>query len=63
MVRLLPPPNADNEDAADHLRVHIGADAGAIEWAVVRSDALVDEGEITGPDEIGHYVTKGQRCR
>ncbi len=47
LLRLLLPPHADNENAADYLRTQIGQIDGAIEWAVVRSDALIDETETT----------------
>ena len=47
LLRLLLPPHADNEKAADYLRTQVGQDDGAIEWAVVRPDNLIDESEIT----------------
>ena len=47
LLRLLLPPHADNEDAADYLRTQIGQNDGAVEWAVVRPDALIDEAETT----------------
>ncbi len=47
LIRLLLPPHADNEDAADYLRVQIGQDDETIEWAVVRPDKLIDEGKVT----------------
>lgn len=47
LLRLLLPPHADNEDAADHLRVEIGQDDPAIEWVAVRPDGLIDESEVT----------------
>ncbi len=46
LLRLLPP-HVDNEKAADYLRTTVGQNDGAIEWAVVRPDSLIDEGEIT----------------
>ena len=46
-IRLLLPPHADNEDAADYLRTRIGQEDGTIEWAVVRPDSLTDEAEMT----------------
>jgi NAD(P)-dependent dehydrogenase (short-subunit alcohol dehydrogenase family) len=48
LLRLLLPPHADNEDAADYLRTQIGQNDGTIEWAVVRPDALIDEAKVTG---------------
>jgi hypothetical protein len=47
LIRLLLPPHADNEDAADYLRTQIGQDDGTIEWAVVRPDGLCDEAEVS----------------
>ena len=43
LLRLLLPPHADNEDAADFLRTQIGQSDENIEWTVVRPDTLVDE--------------------
>ncbi len=50
LLRLLLPPHADNERAADHLRTRIGHSDGAIEWAVVRPDTLTNEQEVTAYD-------------
>lgn len=47
LLRLLLPPHADNEDAADFLRTQIGQNDDNIEWAVVRPDTLIDEAETT----------------
>jgi nucleoside-diphosphate-sugar epimerase len=47
LVRLLLPPHVDNEKAADYLRVNIGQNDGAIEWAIVRPDTLINEGHVT----------------
>jgi nucleoside-diphosphate-sugar epimerase len=47
LLRLLLPPHADNEKAAEYLRTAIGQKDGEIEWAVVRPDALIDEDEAT----------------
>lgn len=47
LLRLLLPPHADNEDAADYLRTQIGQNDRIIEWAVVRPDALIDEAKLT----------------
>lgn len=46
-IRLLIPPHADNEQAADHLRVQIGQDHPQIEWAVVRPGGLIDTEVVT----------------
>lgn len=50
LVRLLLPPHVDNEKAADYLRTKVGKNDGAIEWAVVRPDNLIDESEATEYD-------------
>lgn len=50
LLRLLLPPQADNEKAADYLRTRIGKNNGMIEWTVVRPDSLIDESEVTGYD-------------
>lgn len=47
LLRLLLPPHVDNEKAADYLRTRIGQSDGAIEWAAVRPDTLVNEDEVT----------------
>ena len=47
LLRLAVPPHADNECAADYLRVEIGQDHPAIQWAAVRPDSLIDEDEGT----------------
>ena len=47
LLRLLLPPHADNENAADYLRTDIGQNDGTVEWAVVRPDTLTDVTEPT----------------
>jgi len=47
LVRLLVPPHADNENAADYLRTRIGQHDKAIEWAVVRPDSLINQDQVT----------------
>ncbi|NNE08894.1 MAG: NAD(P)H-binding protein, partial [Gemmatimonadetes bacterium] len=47
LLRLLVPPHADNEDAADYLRTRVGPDAAAIEWVAVRPDTLIDEEDVS----------------
>ncbi len=47
LLRLLLPPHLDNEKAADYLRTKIGRHDGAIEWAAVRPDHLIDEDQVT----------------
>jgi hypothetical protein len=47
LLRLLLPPHADNEDAADYLRTEIGQDNAAVEWVAVRPDGLTNEDAVT----------------
>ena len=47
LLRLLLPPQGDNEKAADYLRINIGQNNRAIEWAAVRPDNLTDEENVT----------------
>ncbi|MGI9536180.1 MAG: NAD(P)-dependent oxidoreductase [Desulfocapsaceae bacterium] len=47
LLRLLLPPHADNEDAADYLRTKIGQNDRLIEWVAVRPDGLVDNESVT----------------
>lgn len=47
LLRLLLPPHADNEDAADYLRTKIGQNDNVIEWAIVRPDTLNDNESVT----------------
>ena len=47
ILRVLLPPHADNENAADFLRTQIGQNDKAVEWVAVRPDALTDEQEVT----------------
>lgn len=47
LVRLLLPPHADNEKAADYLRTSIGQNSEVIEWVAVRPDGLINEDEVT----------------
>ncbi len=47
LLRLLLPPHADNEKAADFLRTKIGQDDKLIEWAAVRPDNLTNEAQVT----------------
>ncbi len=48
LIRLLVPPHADNEQAADYLRNVIGQNSPFIEWVAVRPDDLVNELEVSG---------------
>lgn len=48
LIRLVIPSHADNEKAADFLRVSIGQNGEVLEWCVVRLDTLTNETEATG---------------
>ena len=50
LLRVLLPPHADNEAAADFLRTSIGQTHGNIEWAAVRPDSLTDDDIVTEYD-------------
>ena len=47
LIRLLVPPQSDNEKAADFLRVNIGQKNKLIEWVAVRPDTLINEDNLT----------------
>ena len=47
LIRLLVPPQIDNEEAADFLRVTIGQKNKWIDWVAVRPDALTNEDNVT----------------
>jgi len=47
LLRLLLPPQVDNEQAADYLRSKLGPNDGLIEWVVVRPDSLIDVSQVT----------------
>jgi len=57
LIRLLLPPQVDNEKAADYLRAHIGQQDKLIEWVVVRPDDLIDE------DAVGEYEVHASPVR
>ncbi len=42
LLRLLVPPQADNEQAAEFLRLKIGREHPLLEWVVVRPDSLIN---------------------
>ena len=50
LIRLLLPPHADNEQAADYLRTQIGQHDGQIEWVAVRPDSLLAETTVSAYD-------------
>ena len=47
LIRLLLPPQVDNEKAADYLRTQIGQNNQFVEWAAVRPDDLIDKDEVS----------------
>ena len=47
LIRLLLPPQVDNEKAAEYLRTQIGQNDKYIQWAAVRPDNLIDEENVT----------------
>ncbi|MFP4547129.1 MAG: NAD(P)-dependent oxidoreductase [Fidelibacterota bacterium] len=47
LVRLLLPPQKDNEQAAEVLRSEIGHNDPDIEWVAVRPDSLINEDTVT----------------
>ena len=47
LIRLLLPPHADNEAAADYLRGAIGQQDGALSWVVVRPDSLINDEKVS----------------
>lgn len=50
LVRLLIPPQIDNEKAAEHLRTKIGQNDKNIEWIAVRPDSLINEDNVTNSE-------------
>ncbi|NBD95176.1 MAG: NAD(P)H-binding protein [Gammaproteobacteria bacterium] len=50
LLRVLVPPHADNEQAAEHLRVAVGRDTTGVEWCVVRPDGLEEGDEVSAYD-------------
>ncbi|MFC0875800.1 NAD(P)H-binding protein [Saccharicrinis sp. FJH2] len=47
LIRFFVPPQSDNENAADFLRVNIGQKNELIEWVAVRPDTLIDEDNVS----------------
>lgn len=47
LLRILLPPQSDNEKAAEHLRVGIGPNNAFIEWVAVRPDTLTNEETVS----------------
>lgn len=50
LLRLILPPQIDNEEAAEYLRINI-KDNPRVEWTAVRPDGLIDEDKVS-PYEI-----------
>lgn len=50
LIRLLIPPHADNEAAAEYLQTHISESNENIEWSVVRPDSLIDKTDCSAYD-------------
>ena len=51
LLRILVPPHADNERAAEHLRTGVGvAEDAPVQWAVVRPDTLTNADAATAYD-------------
>jgi len=47
LIRLLLPPHADNEEAAEYLQSRYGGHHKLIEWVAVRPDSLINEESVT----------------
>jgi NAD(P)-dependent dehydrogenase (short-subunit alcohol dehydrogenase family) len=47
LIRLLIPPHADNEQAADYLRTRVGQNDPVIGWVAVRPDGLINEDQVS----------------
>jgi len=47
LIRLLIPPQSDNENAADFLRLKIGQNHANIQWVAVRPDTLINASTIS----------------
>ncbi|MES9851040.1 MAG: NAD(P)-binding oxidoreductase [Candidatus Thiodiazotropha sp. L084R] len=50
LLRYILPPHADNEEAADYLRIEIGQDHKNIEWVAVRPDGLINGDNVSNYD-------------
>lgn len=47
IIRLLVPPQRDNEAAANYLRAKVGQNNSFVEWVAVRPDTLIDHDKVT----------------
>lgn len=52
LIRVLLPPQLDNEKAADFLRTQIGQENRQIRWVAVRPDNLINEDTVTPYDIV-----------
>lgn len=59
LVRTFIPPQPDNEEAADLLRVDIGQNNAAITWVVVRPDTLIDDPAVSEYDVYPSPIRSG----
>jgi nucleoside-diphosphate-sugar epimerase len=57
LLRVLLPPYADSEAAVEYLRVEVGSNNRAIEWAAVRPDTLLNEDAVS-PYEVHPSPTR-----
>lgn len=47
LISFLIPPQSDNEDAADYLRLCVGQNNKEIQWVAVRPDSLINDSNVT----------------
>jgi len=50
LIRMLLPPHADNEEAAEYLQSRYGSNQNIIEWVTVRPDRLINKESVTEYD-------------
>lgn len=67
LLRVVLPPQADNEQAAEVLRTEIGQHHATVQWAAVRPDSLTDEDAVTDyrlfPSPIRGLFNPGKTSR
>jgi len=67
LIRLLLPPQPDNEQAAEYLRTNIGHNDATIEWTAVRPSSLIDEEQTSEfeifPSPVRSILDDGQISR
>ena len=59
LLRLLLPPQADNEKAAEYLRTRIGRENETIQWVAVRPDTLIGADTVTAYDLYPSPIRSG----